>query len=260
MRGVYTIKNSKNGKQYIGSSLNVRRRFITHRHLLNKGIHHCSHLQRAWNKYGKECFKFELLEEVERSELLEVREQYWIDNVGLLYNSCKVAGNKSGFKHTEVTKCKISLGNSGKKRSNEFKTYLSKLNKGNTHSIETRKKISDGLTGTKQNLTEDEIKRRTERLKPYMTGQTIGFKHSEETKRKISIKKTGIKQSEATKIRRAKSLEKQIVQYDKDMNHIKDWDSIKQASLGLGIRRSFISLVLTGRKKSAKGFIFKYKK
>jgi len=50
--GIYSILNKLNNKTYIGSSCDIERRWRHHRQNLNKGIHHCIHLQRAWNKYG----------------------------------------------------------------------------------------------------------------------------------------------------------------------------------------------------------------
>lgn len=43
--------------------------------------------------------------------------------------------------------------------------------------------------------------------------------------------------------KRAKSLHKAILQYDKQMNFIQEWSSIIEASEALNIRRSFISSV-----------------
>lgn len=81
MIGIYGIINLINDKKYIGSSINIRHRFITHKCYLRKNIHSNKHLQSAWNKYGEENFKFELIEECEEDKLIE-REQYWIDYYG----------------------------------------------------------------------------------------------------------------------------------------------------------------------------------
>lgn len=76
MKGVYKIENLINNKIYIGSSENVERRFTDHKYLLRKNIHHSVLLQRSWNKYGEDIFKFEAIEECEN--ILE-REQYWMN-------------------------------------------------------------------------------------------------------------------------------------------------------------------------------------
>lgn len=76
--GIYKITNKVNNKSYIGSSNNIKRRWKQHINLLNKGEHHSIKLQRAWNKYGQDNFKFEILEECDVEKLLYL-EQFYID-------------------------------------------------------------------------------------------------------------------------------------------------------------------------------------
>lgn len=259
MQGIYVIKNLINNKCYIGSSIDIYRRFRTHKYLLNNNKHHSLILQRAWNKYGSDGFKFIIVGLVDNELLLEKIEQHYIDNNSSEYNVCKVAGNKSGFIHSEITKLKISKANTGKIKSIEQKQILSKLNIGKKHSEATKLKISQALLGKKRKYSSDFIKNATERLRPFMIGLPKGFKHSDESKAKMRNSHIGLKQSEITKQKRAKTLSKEINQYDKVGNFIKTWDSIKEAGDILNISCSQISGVLKGIKKSAKGYTFKYK-
>lgn len=83
---IYKIRNVVNGKFYVGSAVDTRTRFRQHRKLLRKGTHHCKHLQAAWNKYGEDAFKFEVVEHVVCKEQLEPREEAWlIEHVGQPY-------------------------------------------------------------------------------------------------------------------------------------------------------------------------------
>ena len=66
--GIYQIKNLVNGKIYIGSSVDLKRRRKHHFVDLRRNVHHCKYLQRAWNKYGETKFKFEILEIVEETK------------------------------------------------------------------------------------------------------------------------------------------------------------------------------------------------
>ena len=75
--GIYKIKNIKNDKVYIGSAINIYRRFVTHKHLLRNNKHFNTHLQSSWNKYNSDNFIFEIVEECEKS-LLENREEFYI--------------------------------------------------------------------------------------------------------------------------------------------------------------------------------------
>lgn len=59
--GIYTIKNASTGKVYVGSAVDVKRRWQEHRQGLSRNSHYNQHLQRAWNKYGASAFVFEII-------------------------------------------------------------------------------------------------------------------------------------------------------------------------------------------------------
>ena len=75
---MYVVRNLNDGKVYVGSSANVRDRWLKHRNSLKHGKHHCRHLQFAWNRDGAAAFAFEIVEQVEDMLFLEAREQFWI--------------------------------------------------------------------------------------------------------------------------------------------------------------------------------------
>jgi group I intron endonuclease len=72
-KDIYIIKNKINNKVYIGQSLNVAQRFISH----CKKNHDNSLIDMAIQKYGKENFWYEILE----SQITNYneRERYWIN-------------------------------------------------------------------------------------------------------------------------------------------------------------------------------------
>jgi group I intron endonuclease len=90
-------------------------------------------------------------------------------------------------------------------------------------------------------------------------------KSSNETKHKISKSKTGYKHSPETliKFKKPKSpshidtMKRPIIQYDLNMNFIKEWESILKAKTETKIKG--ISNNVTGRAKTAGGYIWKYK-
>lgn len=79
--GVYQIRCLPTGKVYIGSAVNLGRRWQQHRSSLRRGEHGNPYLQQAWMKYGEDQFEFSVLECVERDNLL-LKEQFWIDQTG----------------------------------------------------------------------------------------------------------------------------------------------------------------------------------
>lgn len=82
--GIYCIRNNKNGKVYIGKSINIHQRIIQHRCQLNKQYGENDHLLKAWFKHGGKNFEYIVLEYLEPDEILVAkRELYWMK----IYNS-----------------------------------------------------------------------------------------------------------------------------------------------------------------------------
>lgn len=76
--GIYCITCIPTSKVYIGSTIDLRKRWYWHKGDLRAKRHHNRHLQNAWNKYGADSFTFSVLELVDVTHL-EDREQYWLD-------------------------------------------------------------------------------------------------------------------------------------------------------------------------------------
>ncbi len=121
---IYSITNLVNHKRYIGSAAFFDKRMGTHVSKLNSKTHWNIHLQQAWNKYGKDNFKLEVIEMVDSQTSLIEREQYYID----LFQSCDrkngyniscVASSRLGTKMSKEAKEKISNFFKGVKFSNE---------------------------------------------------------------------------------------------------------------------------------------------
>lgn len=110
--GIYRIINIANGKSYIGSSRNIRKRFYMHLWQLRKGKHHSKHLQRAWNFFGDSEFYFAIIEYCEIAQLIE-REQYWVNYFKTFdskhgYNLSKIVNHPGTGKITDAYRKKMS--------------------------------------------------------------------------------------------------------------------------------------------------------
>lgn len=131
--GIYQILNTKNGKFYIGSSKNLRKRCKTHFSNLRKNKHKNIILQQAFNKYGIEAFNFNIIEKVEDFNNLINREQYYIDTLNPKYNINKIANSSLGVKRRFETIEKIRNANLGLKHSEERNRIKSIAQGGNNH-------------------------------------------------------------------------------------------------------------------------------
>lgn len=86
--GIYCINNNNTNKKYIGSSINIQGRLMKHRSLLRNNKHENILLQNTWNKHSEKSFECYILEYVEK-DLLQNREQFYIDNLNSGYNLMK---------------------------------------------------------------------------------------------------------------------------------------------------------------------------
>lgn len=97
--GIYNIKNLSNDKVYIGQSVDIEKRWSTHKAELNNNYHHNIHLQSAWNKYGEDNFEFSIIEECSIDKL-DQQEIYWISKFNSYengYNLTAGGGNTESF-------------------------------------------------------------------------------------------------------------------------------------------------------------------
>ncbi len=226
--GIYEIRNTINNKVYVGSAVNLKKRKIAHKALLNRSAHHSIKLQRAWNKYGENSFAFYILENVQEKTNLIEKEQYWIDtlmacgNTG--YNMLPVAGSRLGY----IT-------------SDETKKKLAKTSAGNSYALGYRhtKEAIEKIRYASVNIT-DEV-----RLK--MSLKSKGRRHSDATRAFLSDLHKGMKHTEEKKLKISK------VQIGKVIS-LQTREKLRNANLGKTLsaeHKEKIALSLKGVKHSA---------
>lgn len=168
---IYKIINVATDDFYVGSAVKPKRRKWEHWTALKNGAHHCVRLQAAWNEFGEDAFEFDVIEEVDDQNLLQVEDIYLSANAGQphCYNTAlstqipsstqpevrsKISESlkrnfaerpdlhpRLGKKHTAETKQLIRE----KKLANPTKAWL-----GERRDEETRKKIGDAQRGVKK--------------------------------------------------------------------------------------------------------------
>lgn len=115
MIGIYKITNTIDNRCYIGKSIDLKRRIRKHKAYLKSESHHNIHLQRAYNKYGLENFRFEIIEKCDEDNL-DYLEMFYIQKYDAFeygYNMNLGGENGRGYKHSQEFKNRQRLNNMG---------------------------------------------------------------------------------------------------------------------------------------------------
>ena len=212
--GVYIIRNTINGKCYVGSTVNLRSRKFDHFTSLQKGYHKNPRLQNAFDKYDADAFDFSVAEFVDDKSMLIEREQHYIDTLHPEYNISPTAGNTLGMIPDEETRQKMSLTHRlrwenvdpeirqgyreraqarnilrrGKKLTPEHRAKVSEAGKGRIKSPEERAKLSAALKGR---IRPPEWSAKISAANKGKPSPNKGKAMSEEQKAKLSASHTG---------------------------------------------------------------------
>jgi len=194
--GIYKIESKlKPERCYIGSAVDISKRWRSHLILLRKNQHN-KKIQNHFNKYNETDLRFSILLGCEKKDLIKT-EQYFIDSYNPWFNVCKIAGSTLGIKASDETKKLMSEQRIGNKHS-----------LGYHHSEETKQGMSRDRLGKKK-LDKTKYKGNTNgcgnKGKPSWRKGKVGI-CSEETRRKTSKKLIGRFVSEETRQIRSESM------------------------------------------------------
>lgn len=108
--GVYMWTNILNGKNYIGSSVNLGIRFKDYfnKNKIANIKKSTSAIHKALIKYGYSNFKLTIIVFCEPERILET-EQMYIDKIKPEYNILKFVGTSKGYKHSKETLEKMRI-------------------------------------------------------------------------------------------------------------------------------------------------------
>lgn len=183
--GIYGFRSLSTGRWYVGQSVDIESRRVSHLGELRANRHRNEYLQRAFSKYGEADFEFHFLESTSPS-MLDVREVSWIQ-----------------YHHSAEKTFGFNLTTGGNRRtrfSEESRKKIAEANSRREISESTRKKMSDARKGWKPSAAM--CKRWRE------TWGKPGRSFSEETRRRMSLSaqnkppvsvETRLKQSKARK-------------------------------------------------------------
>lgn len=195
--GIYVIRHNQTGVVYVGSALNIKKRWRDHRRELLRGKHHSIRLQNSWNKYGEQAFEFIVLEPVTQIETLIPREQHWIRFFGSSmptkgFNILPLAGSRLGSKHHAGAKEKMRAAKLGKKRppfSDEHRDKIRANKMGNKNtlgqkrSMETKGKIRAAKMGCNNPMWGKPVSDETRRS---LSSKLLGHEVTQSTREKIA--------------------------------------------------------------------------
>jgi group I intron endonuclease len=247
---IYKITNIINNKAYVGQTRkdDPYKRWKGHLSAIkyNNG---CPILTAAFKKHGVENFKFEIIIICFDEDLCKYEKEY-VKKYNTLapdgYNAVdggEMGGMFKGKHHSDKTKAIL------REKSTNFYNNNPDVKKQNIEKIKLSIKMSE------------KWKKAVEEGKAYQNRKGhIGHKVNAETKDKISngLKKYYAENKELNKHINVGRPGRQVRQFDKDGNFIKEYKSITEGEKETGITRRNIQNSLSGYSKTAGGFIWKY--
>lgn len=255
---IYKITNTINKKAYVGITANADplHRWMAHKSN-NKNGRGCPLLMKAFKKHGEDAFTFEVLIICFDEDVYKYEKEYIIKYNAMSPNGYNVAeGGKSGRNflgktHSEETKHKISIAS---------KKYNS--------SLEVREKARQTAIEFNRTHSVAELQKKSEKWKKALKEGRVGGhlrinNHvRDEIKVKISEGVTKYFEDDANIKKHSINLRKvngrKVVQFTKENVRIASFDSIIEAFEKTGVSASSIGNNVSGRTKSACGFIWKY--
>lgn len=232
---IYKFTNKNTNQSYIGKTFNLPLRYKNH--IEGKGC--TDKFNEALKSYGLMSFTFEVLIEIRSSNydnlntILFALEKHYIRKYNSYYNgynSTKGGGGTDGYTFKEETKELIRKRMIGRKLSEEARYNISKGHLGLKHSEGTKEKI-----------------------------RNIQKNRKWEDKRLNALKKYNSSRTKEEIMRNASKHFKRVTQYSLDGIYIKEWESIKEASITLHIPSTSISGCCHGKYKTAGNYKWRLK-
>jgi group I intron endonuclease len=163
--GIYKITSLSTGRLYIGSSCRIKLRMKAHYRELMRGTHQNRFLQRCFDKHGSSNFRFEIIKECKKEDLLKFEQKYldlyFKENPDDIYNIVKLVWDN-------INNCPINYGIASK---------------GRYDNSDTKKKKSDASKRMWQNRLHQE---HMSKIQSGSGNPFYGKKHSDESRVKIT--------------------------------------------------------------------------
>lgn len=256
---IYMITCLTTRKSYIGQTIHtIEQRFLEHVRL-SRNARRQTAISCALRELGAENFEIQSLATCFSRVALDATEARLIAEQGTVYpNGYNL--RDGGFSHSvhASTKAKISNSMKGIVHSAESIKKMADSNRGKTRSKEQCRLHSEKLKGRKQDpaIVEKRAAALRGKKRPPEVGQLIskalkGKPQRPEVVEKRAEARRGKKLSAEARLNIGQGHRKPIIDHNGVL-----YPSVKQASIDLGISACYISKVLNGQFKCAKGFSF----
>lgn len=247
MYQIYKITNQKNGMVYIGSSIEVERRWRQHKEAsINEKDHHYNYpLMIAFREFGIANFTFEVIDTLPTWEAMIEAEHNWI-----LKENCVVP---NGYNQTDKTDSPMFDPSIAKKMSDTKREKYGKR----VCEIDSTKNIlniwnSLAEAGEDTGLDRFKISNVCNGTRLTTGNRTFRFLDDENQIIEPEAKVNQVQSNRITKTSR------RVGAYDKDNNLIQEFDSLQLAAQFCGGNSSTISAVCRGKRNSHKNYIWRY--
>lgn len=247
MYQIYKITNQKNGMVYIGSSIEVERRWRQHKEAsINEKDHHYNYpLMVAFREFGIANFTFEVIDTLPTWEAMIEAEHNWI-----LKENCVVP---NGYNQTDKTDSPMFDPAIAKKMSDTKREKYGKR----VCEIDSTKNIlniwnSLAEAGEDTGLDRFKISNVCNGTRLTTGNRTFRFLDNENQIIEPEAKMNQVQSNRITKTSR------RVGAYDKDNNLIQEFDSLQLAAQFCGGNSSTISAVCRGKRNSHKNYIWRY--
>ena len=262
--GIYQIQSKiKPERVYVGSSINMIKRWWAHNDDLSKRRHPNRILQNHFNKYGENDLQYSIVCECSEDVLLN-REQEYIDKWNPYFNIGKTARSPMlGRTHTDEARAKIGKASIGRRGALGYKCTPEQVETRRKNSMrpckdETKSKIGQANKGKKQTLEQVENNKRL-RLEYFKTHPSPrkGVVLSDSTRIKISEGHRGLRPSDET---REKMRQSQLGTEHRGREVLctktgTKYKSIAAAARAIGVPHSWLHKRLIGEIKNSTALI-----
>lgn len=247
MYQIYKITNQKNGMVYIGSSIEVERRWRQHKEAsINEKDHHYNYpLMIAFREFGINNFTFEIVETLPSWEEMIEAEHNWI-----VKEDCV---KPKGYNQTDKTDSPMFDPAIAKKMSDTKRVKYGKK----VCEIDSMKNILniwDSLAEAGEDTGLDRFKISSVCNGTRLTTGNRLFRFLDD-ENQIIEPEAKVNQVQSNRITKTS---RRVGAYDKDNNLIQEFDSLQLAAQFCGGNSSTISAVCRGKRNSHKNYIWRY--